>query len=130
MPVVSVTRLHLRSMHFLPKFFWYTLRITRQAKQTPGNCGVRLRKTEGLAFWTLTVWQTIEAMRKFLFASPHKGAMQKLPHWCDEASFADWEQSTTDLPSWDKASERLRASGRLAKVLYPSERQKAGEIVT
>ena len=91
MPIASVTRLHLRSGLLLPLFLCYTLRATRQAKQTPGNLGVRLRKTNGLAFWTFSIWQTIEAMKKFIFASPHREALQKLPHWCDEASFSDWE---------------------------------------
>jgi len=89
-----------------------------------------LRKTNGLAFWTLTQWQTIEAMKKFMFASPHKEAMQKLLHWCDEASFADWEQNTTDWPLWDYAAEKLRTAGRLARVLHPSAQQKTGKIET
>src|SRR5712692_3664285 len=98
MPIVSVTRLHLRSVRFLPAFSWYTFKSARQAQQTPGNLGVQLRKTNGLAFWTLSMWQTIEATKKFKFASPHKKAMQKLPYWCNEASFADWEQNTTEWP--------------------------------
>jgi len=76
------------------------------------------------------MWQTIEATKKFKFASPHKKAMQKLPYWCNEASFADWEQNTTEWPLWDHASEKLRTSGRLAKVLHPSEQHKIGKIVT
>ena len=130
MSIVAVTRLHVRSVSFFPQFFWYTLKTSRQAKYTPGNRGVRVRRGEGLAFWTLSIWQTIEAMKKFMFALPHKQAMQKLPYWCDEAAFADWEQSAAEFPSWDQAAEKLRATGQLAKVLHPSERQKAGEIVT
>ena len=130
MPIVSVTRLHVRSKRFLLPFLSYTLRASRQAKQTPGNLGVKLRKTNGLAFWTLGMWQTIEAMKKFMFASPHKEAMQKLPYWCDEASFADWEQNTTtEWPPWDYAAEKLKTTGRLAKVLHPSEQHNAGKIV-
>src|SRR2546430_17055789 len=130
MPIVSVTRLHLRSLRFLPVFSWYTFTTTRQAKQTPGNLGVKVRKTNGLEFWTLTIWRTIEAMKKFMFASPHKEAMQKLPYWCDEASFTEWEQSGTEWASWEQAAQKLSAIGRLAKVLYPSGEQKAGKVVT
>jgi len=130
MPIASVTRLHLRSVRFLPAFSWYTLKSVRQAKQTPGNLGVKLRKTNGLAFWTLSMWQTLEAMKKFMFASPHKEAMQRLPHWCDEASFGHWEQKNVEWPSWDQAAEVLRATGRLAKVFYPSEEHNAGKTVT
>ena len=130
MPVISVTRLRLRSLRFLPGFLWYTMRSIKQAKRTPGNLGVRTRKTKGLAFWTLAMWRDNQAIRSFVPASPHREAMQKLPHWCEEAAFADWEQDTAGWPSWEAASERLAATGRLVSVLHPSEHQKAGLIET
>jgi heme-degrading monooxygenase HmoA len=130
MPIVSVTRLHLRSVRFFPGFLWYTRRSIWQAKRTPGNLGVRVRKTKGLAFWTLAMWRDNQAIRAFVPASPHREAMQKLPHWCDEAAFADWEQDTADLPSWETAREKLAATGRLVDVLHPSEQHKAGLIET
>ena len=130
MAIISVTRLHLRSLRFFPGFFWYTRRSIRQAKRTPGNLGARVRKTKGLAFWTLAMWRGNQAIRAFVPASPHREAIQKLPHWCDEAAFADWEQETADCPSWATASEKLVATGRLVDVLHPSERQKAGVIET
>jgi hypothetical protein len=54
--------------------------------------------------------------------------MRKLPHWCDEAAFADWEQKTDDWPSWEAAARKLRASGRLVNVLHPSVQHKAGIV--
>ena len=105
MAIISVTRLHLRSLRFFPGFFWYTRRSIWQAKRTPGNLGVRVRKTKGLAFWTLAMWRDNQAIRAFVPASPHREAMQKLPHWCDEAAFADWEQDTADWPSWEPPGE-------------------------
>jgi hypothetical protein len=130
MAIISVTRLRLRSMRFLPEFLWYTTRSMKQAKRTPGNIGVRVRKTRGLAFWTLAMWRDNQAIRSFVPVSPHKEAMQKLPHWCDEAAFADWEQDTADWPPWEAATERLAATGRLVDVLHPSEQHKAGRIET
>ena len=102
----------------------------KQAQRTRGNLGVRVRKTKGLAFWTLAMWHDNQAIRAFVPASPHREAMQKLPDWCDEAAFADWEQDTTDWPSWETASERLAGTGRLVGVLHPSKQQKAGTIET
>ena len=72
MAIVSVTRLRLRSLRFLLGFIWYTRRSMRQAKGTPGNLGVRVRKTKGLAFWTLAIWRDNQAIRRFVPASPHK----------------------------------------------------------
>ena len=56
--------------------------------------------------------------------------MLKLPHWCDEAAFADWQQDTADWPSRETASEKLAATGRLVSVAHPSEQQKSGTIET
>ena len=39
-------------------------------------------------------------MKTFRGNSPHREAMQKLAGWCDEASFAHWEQDSTAWPSW------------------------------
>jgi hypothetical protein len=130
MAIVTVTRLRLRSLRFFPGFLWYTRRSIGQAKRTPSNLGVRVRKTKGLAFWTLSIWRGNQAIRTFVPASPHREAMQKLPHWCDEAAFADWEQETADWPSWETAAEKLAASGRLVNVLHPSEQHRAGRIET
>jgi hypothetical protein len=76
------------------------------------------------------MWRDNQTIRTFVPASPHREAMQKLPQWCDEAAFADWEQETADWPSWETAKEKLATAGRLVEVLHPSERHKAGSIET
>lgn len=130
MVLVSVTRLRVRSYRHLLPFIWYAVRSALQAKGSPGNIAVRLRKTKRFAFWTLTLWENDRAMRGFRVASPHRDAMRKLPYWCDEASDAHWDHDAQAMPSWKEAAEKLSASGQLSKVLYPSADQKAGWIVT
>lgn len=129
MPIASVTRQHLRSARFLMPFFWHALRSRAQPKQTVGNLGVQVRKANGPAFWTLSLWQDAAAMRSFVIASPHKEAMLQLAHWCDEAAFAHWQSNSDRLPTWEIAADVLRTEGHLASVSYPSARHKAGEIV-
>jgi len=130
MVLVSVTRLRVRSFRFVLPFIWYALRSTLQAKGSPGNIRVRLRKTKRFAFWTLTLWESDSAMRAFRVAAPHRDAMRKLPYWCDEASYANWNQDDSVMPSWKEAAEKLSVSGEISKVLYPSPDQKAGRIGT
>ena len=127
---ISVTRLRVRSPRFLFGFFWYVARSAFQAKRSSGNRKLRLRRTSGLTFWTLTLWENAESMTAYRGASPHRDAMPKLQHWCDEASVVHWEQESPVLPSWNYAAERLRTLGRLSKVLNPSEAQRAGIIAT
>ena len=120
MPFVSVTRLRLRSVRFLPAFFFHTLRSQSQAKRADGVLSVKVGNAAQLAFWTLTVWRDEAAMRAFMVSGPHKTAMPKLMEWCDEASVTHWNQDSADAPSWAVAHQRMVAEGRLSKVRYPS----------
>ena len=128
MPLVAVTRLRVRSWRFLPGFAWFTWRSLRQARRAAGNVGVVVRKAEGLAFWTLTIWLDEAAMRAFRDAQPHRDAMPRLLEWCDEASLAHWNQEASAAPDWKTAEGRLADVGRLSKVHHPSADQQAGRL--
>jgi heme-degrading monooxygenase HmoA len=130
MTVVSVTRLRVRSARFLMLFIWHAVRSAHQAKRSRGNLGVRLRKTRGLAFWTLTMWTNDSMMREFRSAPPHREAMRKLPYWCDETSYVHWDQNSSIMPAWEDAAERLAVLGQLSRVLCPSVDHQAGRVMT
>jgi Domain of unknown function (DUF3291) len=120
MPIVSITRLRVRSWRYLPMFMWYASRSSRQAAKARGSLAVRLLKDRRKTFWTGTVWTTDAAMKTFMLAGTHREAMRKLPHWCDEASVVHWNQESGDLPTWPEASARLQNEGRRSKVNQPS----------
>lgn len=122
---VSITRLRIRSVRFLPLFFWHTLRSLRQARASDG-CFVTAVNNFGGAFWTLTVWRDRAAMRAFMLSGAHRKAMPKLAHWCDEASLAHWDQEGTALPPWPEAARRLGAEGRTSVLDHPSPAHTAG----
>lgn len=124
---VSVTRLHLKSIKHLFAFMGANGVAVRSLRQTPGFIqGVELM--DGLrTFWTLTVWDNEQAMRMFRNGDAHRKAMQSLPGWCDEASYANWQQPNNTLPDWDMAYKNMIAEGRVTKVRYPSERHLANE---
>jgi len=126
--LVSVTRLRLRSWRFLPAFIWAAQCSIRQAQNTNGNTGVYTRKTSGLAFWTLSLWRDESAMAAFRAAPPHRDAMPRLAHWCDEAAVAHWQQDDEKTPDWPAAAQRLSAAGRILRVDHPSEDQRKSRI--
>lgn len=128
MAFVSITRLRLRSLRYLPAFMRDALITAQQAKKAPGNLRVRLRKTQGLTFWTLTVWQNESAMAAYRVSGPHKKAMPKLQQWCDEASVANWSQDTDVLPGWKEIKARMLSGGHLSRLTYPSRMHERGEI--
>lgn len=127
--LASVTRLRLRSFLYLIPFTIYSRRAARQALGIEGNRGVRLRKTKGLAFWTLTLWENRAAMESFRRSGAHRSAMPKLQHWCDQGVVASWETQADEFPSWEEGRQKLSESGRLSRVLHPSPEHAAGRIV-
>lgn len=120
MVFVSLTRLRIRSLRFLPRFAVYALRSLRQVKRAPGFQQGALLPDRHRTFWTMTVWDTQESMRRYMMTGSHKTAMPHLQHWCDEASVAHWLQPDSTLLPWVEADKRMRESGRSSKVHHPS----------
>jgi heme-degrading monooxygenase HmoA len=120
MPVVSITRLRVRTWWYLPPFFVEAYRTARQAARSEGSLGVRLLRDRHRTFWTSTLWSSEASMKAFMHAAPHGPAMRKLLDWCDEAALVHWTQDSPDLPAWDEAHRRLQQDGRLSKVHYPT----------
>jgi heme-degrading monooxygenase HmoA len=128
MPFVSVTRLRVRSLFYLPQFIVWALKSSRQARRAEGFLGGRLLREARNAFWTLTVWRDDAAMNAYRTQGAHRGAMPKLLESCDEASVVHWTQETPDLPSWLGVHERMAKEGRPSKVNHPSPAHLAHQI--
>lgn len=120
MPLVSVTRLRLRKLRFLPTFAWFAVRSSIQSKQSEGNLKTLTIKDRGLTFWTITLWRDQEVMRAFRNAGSHREAMPKLSEWCDEATYVHWEQEHVIAPYLKTAYDRLVTDGVVSCLKYPS----------
>ena len=121
MPLVSITRLRVRSWRYLPMFFLQAVRSARQAAAAEGNVSVRVLRDSRSTFWTATVWTNETSMKQFILAGVHRGVMRKLLDWCDEAAVVHWHQESADPPTWPEAYARLRGDGRRSKVNHPSD---------
>jgi hypothetical protein len=120
MPFVSITRLRLRSVRFLPSFFVHTMRAQKQLRHAAGFQRGALLPDRHWTFWTMTLWNSQDDMRAYMLNGAHKTAMPQLLHWCDEASVTHWEQLDAQLPSWEEADRRMRHEGRASKIRHPS----------
>lgn len=120
MAFVSLTRLRIRSLRFVPVFYLYTTRSLAQVKKAGGFRTGALLADRRWTFWTMTAWDTQESMRAYMVNGSHRQAMPHLLQWCDEASVAHWTQADDTIPSWAEADQRMRESGRISKVRYPS----------
>lgn len=120
MSFVSITRLRVRAIRFLPFFALHAARTLRQVKRAPGFQEGSLLADRRWTYWTMTVWDTHDSMRRYMTAGSHKTAMPHLLNWCDESSVVHWDQVDSMPPSWEDAETRMRQEGRASKVRAPS----------
>jgi heme-degrading monooxygenase HmoA len=128
MPLISVTRLRVRTWTFLPQFLWDTIKSVRQVQRSAGFLGGRLLVNAGYVFWTMTAWQDESAMNAYRTSGAHRNAMPKLLDWCDEAAVVHWTQESPEIPAWQQAQQHMSEQGRLSKVHHPSATQTAQQI--
>jgi len=122
MVFVSLTRLRVRSIRFVPLFGVSTALSLRQVRKAAGLQGGAVLADRNWTFWTMTAWDSQQSMRQYIITGSHKRSMPHLLDWCDEASVAHWTQPESALPSWTEADRRMREEGRISKVRYPSPR--------
>jgi quinol monooxygenase YgiN len=120
MTFISATRLRIRSIWFLPAFFYYALKSAKQARQAAGNLGMTLLNDANRTFWTCTAWKDESAMRAFMMDTPHRKAMPKLVNWCSDAAVVHWTQESPTLPGWEEVHRWMVAEGRPSRVSNPS----------
>jgi len=120
MTFVSITRLRIRSLRFMPQFLVHTMWTGRQIKRADGFIDGFLLADRKRTFWTASLWRDQAAMRAYITSGAHFKAMPKLLVWCDEASIVHWTQAHAIAPDWMEADRRMRTEGRPSKVLNPS----------
>lgn len=120
---VSVTRLRVKSFWYLPAFFIANERSVKELIHTAGFAGGKELIDKKLTFWTVTIWKDMEAMKTFRNSEAHRKAMQKLPVWCDEASYTHWTQNDDQMPVWATIHLKMVDEGKLTKVKQPSAQQ-------
>src|ERR1700735_4640170 len=128
MPLISVTRLRVRSWTFLPQFLWDTFKSARQVQRSAGFLGGRLLVNAQYVFWTMTAWQDEAAMNAYRTGGAHRQAMPKLLNWCDEAAVVHWTQDSAEIPEWQQPGKYQSGKGRLSKVNHPSGVQTSQQI--
>jgi hypothetical protein len=121
MPVIVVTRLRLKDPALLDEFFTDAVAAVEQAQKADGNLGTDALADADNAWWSVTAWLDRPRMQDFVDSQPHLGISERLDHYCDEATFADWEQDSPDLPDWQTSWRHLTADGKVAQLTHPSD---------
>ncbi|MFN8434402.1 MAG: hypothetical protein U0V18_10290 [Anaerolineales bacterium] len=126
MYTVSITRLRVRSIFYMPLFMLHAMRTMTQAQKADGVQGVETRFEKNNVVWTKTVWTEESAMKKYRGSGAHQIAMRILSEMCNEASVARWQQDGIELPTWEEAHRRMLTEGKQSKVKHPSPLQSSG----
>ncbi|CAL9469757.1 DUF3291 domain-containing protein [Streptomyces sp. Tu 3180] len=106
---VFASRFETRTLWGALRFFLKTPGVWRQVSRAPGAYGASL-KAQPLrrTFWTLSAWESPEALRAFARSGPHGPASRSLARQMREAKFAGWTAKSDDLPvDWAEAVRRL-----------------------
>jgi hypothetical protein len=64
-------------------------------------------------------------MQAYVHSEPHLAISTPLDHFCDEATFVDWEQDSAHLPDWQTSWHHLIADGKAAELTRPSAANQA-----
>jgi hypothetical protein len=100
--------LPLKSHFAIPKFLRYAVQIQKQLRDTRGVIGYSLRaQLLSRKFWTLSAWESNEALMNFVKKNPHGSSMQAMVKDMGKTGFTQWKVKGKELPlKWDEAMQR------------------------
>ncbi len=105
---IMASRLEVRSLRHVPRFFLTSIRLWRQARHSPGAIGVTLRADLiARTFWTLSAWSDADAIGTYARTDPHASAITHARSVIRESTFVFWSAPAGELPI-DLAQARRR----------------------
>ncbi|WP_405825519.1 DUF3291 domain-containing protein [Streptomyces sp. NBC_01390] len=111
---VMASRLEVRSLKDVPRFFLRSLAAWKQVRSAPGAYGATLiAEPLKRTFWTLSAWEDRQALYTYARTEPHKSVMTGLRSTVSRSVFTFWETPAAGLPlDWSDARDRLAAQER------------------
>ena len=112
--LVMASRLEVRSLKDVPRFFLKSLAAWKQVKSAPGAVGASLiaQPLKGV-FWTLSAWEDRKSLYAYAKAEPHYTIMTSLRAVTKVSVFTFWDTTAEQLPvTWPEAKHRLAEQQR------------------
>ena len=106
---VSITGLKVKRFWHMPRFIKHAVASMTQAKSAPGNISAEAKTINGIQH-TLSVWETREAMRAFIYSGAHKEAIGAFHAIATGKTFG-FEAAADQVPSWDEVHQLWREKG-------------------
>lgn len=107
--VALASHLPLRRASATPRFMRYVAQIRTQLRTADGLIGYSLRaKPIARQYWTLSAWESQDALDEFVRALPHGDVMASIKPAMGTTAFVTWSAAGTAVPlSWTEAVNRL-----------------------
>jgi heme-degrading monooxygenase HmoA len=113
------SRFEVRSAGNVPGFLIKALSAWRQVRSAPGALGASLlARPLHKTFYTLSAWESRDALATFARTQPHRSIMTSLRPAMRASTFTFWEVPADNLPlTWEEAIRRLddQARGDVAR---------------
>ncbi|MDX3644492.1 DUF3291 domain-containing protein [Streptomyces sp. MB09-02B] len=111
---VMASRLEVRSLKDVPRFFLQSLSAWKQVSGAPGAYGASLiAQPLKRTFWTLSAWENKDALYTYARTEPHRSIMNGLRPTMKDSVFTFWQAPVADLPiDWSEARRRLAEQAR------------------
>ncbi|WP_338697339.1 DUF3291 domain-containing protein [Streptomyces sp. Q6] len=106
---VFASRFETRTLWGALKFLLRTPTIWRQVGRAPGAYGATLKAAPfRRTFWTLSVWESPEALKAFAASAPHGPIAAGLRGQMKDSAFRTWRTTTDELPlDWKDVLRRF-----------------------
>ncbi|MEU6065494.1 DUF3291 domain-containing protein [Streptomyces sp. NPDC047082] len=111
---VMASRLEVRRLSDVPRFFLRSLAAWKQVSGAPGAYGASLiAQPLERTFWTLSAWEDKDALYRYARTEPHRSIMTGLRSTMRASGFTFWQVPASDLPiDWTEARRRLAEQER------------------
>ncbi len=104
--IIVATELQVKSLWKFIPFIRISSRSFKQARQAPGCLHAWVGNKGWRTGYTLTAWESREAMLQYRNSGAHKTAMQQVSNLSRRYKTCIWEADA--IPSWPQAFARLQ----------------------
>ena len=108
--IASITELRLKNIFSFILFIKHAVRSKIQADSAQGIVSVEVKSSGLLIQRTLTVWESEEALKKYIRSGSHLVAMKSFSKIANKSYTAKFK--VTSKPTWEEALEYLKTQGR------------------
>ncbi len=108
--IASITELRLKNFFSFILFIKHAVRSKVQADTAESVVSVEVKSSGLLIQRTLTVWESEEALKKYVRSGSHLEAMKAFSKIANKSYTAKFE--VTSKPTWEEAIKYLKTHGR------------------